>query len=206
MRARETATPSIQFEGVKRKHLRSPFNERRRLSIAEYSGTQPRGSSIPHSQYSCPGQVFCHMRRASVFSMPRAEHSCRFHRAVFYCSSYVLWLLPLRFMIAARASLLPVFSALWPSCVQCMSFRPPSVGFPGGGCAAPGWFVRWFGGCCSLLCHAGCLVVWCAPFSVGVGVGFRVFCWLAGLAFWSCLFWLCAIITRTILRFARKKN
>ena len=65
----------------------------------------------------------------------------------------------------------PVFSAFWPSCVQCMSFRPLSVGFPGGGCAAPSWFVRWFGGCCSLLCHAGCLVVWCAPFSAALALG-----------------------------------
>ena len=64
-----------------------------------------------------------------------------------------------------------VFSAFWPSCVQCMSFRPLSVGFPGGGCAAPGWFVRWFGGCCSLLCHAGCLVVWRAPFSAALALG-----------------------------------
>ena len=53
-----------------------------------------------------------------------------------------------------------VFSALWPSCVQCMSFRPLSVGFPGGGCAAPSWFVRGFGGCCDLLCPVGFLVVW----------------------------------------------
>ena len=52
-----------------------------------------------------------------------------------------------------------------------MSFRPLSVGFPGGGCAAPRWFVRWFGGCCSLLCHAGCLVVWCAPFSAALALG-----------------------------------
>ena len=99
-----------------------------------------------------------------------------------------------------------VFSAFWPSCVQCMSFRPLSVGFPGGGCAAPSWFVRGFGGCCDLLCPVGFLVVWNAPFSVGAGVGSRVFWRLAGVVFWPRLFWLCVIGTRILLRFARKKK
>ena len=44
------------------------------------------------------------------------------------------------------------------------------------------------------------------PLFRGVGVGSRVFWWLAGVVFWPCLFWLCAIGTRTILRFARKKK
>ena len=99
-----------------------------------------------------------------------------------------------------------VFSAFWPSCVQCMSFRPLSVGFPGGGCAAPSWFVRGFGGCCDLLCHVGCLVVCSDPFSVGVGVGSRVFWRLAGVVFWPRLFWLCVIGTRILLRFARENE
>ena len=44
------------------------------------------------------------------------------------------------------------------------------------------------------------------PLFRGVGVGSRVFWWLAGVVFWPRLFWLCAIGTRTLLRFARKKN
>ena len=66
--------------------------------------------------------------------------------------------------------------------------------------------VRGFGGCCDLLCPVGFLVVWNAPFSVGVGVGSRVFWRLAGVVFWPRLFWLCVIGTRILLRFARKKK
>ena len=43
-------------------------------------------------------------------------------------------------------------------------------------------------------------------FSVGVGVGSRVFWRLAGVVFWPRLFWLCVIGTRILLRFARKKK
>lgn len=38
------------------------------------------------------------------------------------------------------------------------------------------------------------------------GVGSRVFWWLAGVVFWPRLFCWCAIGTRTISRFARKKK
>ena len=67
-----------------------------------------------------------------------------------------------------------------------MSFRPLFVGLPGGGRAAPSWF----GSCCVLLGHAGCLVVWLAPFSAALALG-REFSggWLvlcSGLAFSGC--------------------
>ena len=44
------------------------------------------------------------------------------------------------------------------------------------------------------------------PLFRGVGVGLRVFRWLAGVVFWPRLFWLCALGTRTLLRLARKKK
>ena len=44
------------------------------------------------------------------------------------------------------------------------------------------------------------------PLFPGVGVGSRVFWWLAGVVFWPRLFCWCAIGTRTISRFARKKS
>ena len=44
------------------------------------------------------------------------------------------------------------------------------------------------------------------PLFRGVGVGLRVFRWLAGVVFWPRLFWLCAIGTRTLLRLAQKKK
>ena len=44
------------------------------------------------------------------------------------------------------------------------------------------------------------------PLFRGVGVGLRVFWWLAGVVFWPRLFWSCAIGTRTLLRLARKKK
>ena len=86
----------------------------------------------------------------------------------------------LAFMCTVRMSFRPVgpFSASWPSCVQsaCL-FAPLSVGFSGGGRAAPGLVAVVVGSSSVLraLCGAALL-------SVGVRVWARVFCWSGSVA------------------------